>query len=57
MAELEKAGAPDIPVVMGGIIPDADIPELEAIGVKAVFTPGPTPLGTIVGRIIEIAGA
>jgi methylmalonyl-CoA mutase C-terminal domain/subunit len=30
----------DLPVVVGGIVPDADRPELEAAGVAAVLTPG-----------------
>lgn len=30
----------DVVVVVGGIIPDADIPELETMGVAKVFTPG-----------------
>jgi methylmalonyl-CoA mutase C-terminal domain/subunit len=30
----------DVPVVVGGIVPDADRPELEAAGVAAVLTPG-----------------
>jgi methylmalonyl-CoA mutase C-terminal domain/subunit len=34
--------ATDIVVFGGGIIPDADIPELERIGVAKIFTPGAT---------------
>ena len=30
----------DIPVVVGGIVPDADIPKLEEAGVAGVLTPG-----------------
>jgi methylmalonyl-CoA mutase C-terminal domain/subunit len=30
----------DVPVVVGGIVPDADRAELEAAGVAAVLTPG-----------------
>ena len=30
----------DIPVFLGGIIPDEDIPELKAMGVCAIFGPG-----------------
>ncbi|HVQ86926.1 MAG TPA: cobalamin B12-binding domain-containing protein [Actinomycetes bacterium] len=37
---LGERGASDILVFGGGIIPDADIPELEAAGVAKVFTPG-----------------
>jgi methylmalonyl-CoA mutase C-terminal domain/subunit len=39
--ELLKAqDASDILVFGGGIIPDSDVPELEELGVAAVFTPG-----------------
>ncbi len=39
--ELLKAqGADDIVVFGGGIIPDEDIPPLQAAGVKGIFTPG-----------------
>lgn len=37
---LKDKNAADIPVVGGGIIPDADIPALKAAGVNAVFGPG-----------------
>ena len=36
---LEDAGASDIPVIVGGIIPEEDRPELLAAGVAEVFTP------------------
>lgn len=39
---LKEKDAEDIVVFGGGIIPDADIPELEAMGVARVFTPGAT---------------
>ena len=39
---LKERDAADIVVFGGGIIPDADIPELEAIGVAKIFTPGAT---------------
>lgn len=39
-------------VFAGGIIPDADIPALEAQGVARIFTPG-TPLPAIVGWLEE----
>jgi methylmalonyl-CoA mutase len=38
--ELEKLGAGDVVVTVGGIIPVRDYPFLEAAGVKAVFGPG-----------------
>jgi methylmalonyl-CoA mutase C-terminal domain/subunit len=42
VAMLRERGASDIVVFGGGIIPDADIPELERLGVAKVFTPGAT---------------
>ncbi len=35
-------GITDVVVFGGGIIPDADIPELERMGVAKIFTPGAT---------------
>src|SRR4051812_8932064 len=40
----------DVLVVIGGIIPDIDVPRLEAIGVKGVFQPG-TPMQAIIDFI------
>jgi methylmalonyl-CoA mutase, C-terminal domain len=39
---LKGREASDIVVFGGGIIPEADIPELHALGVAKVFTPGAT---------------
>ena len=47
MALLKEQKAEDILVVLGGTIPQADIPGLQAQGVAAVFGPG-TPLDTVV---------
>ena len=47
MALLEAKGLRDVLVVIGGIIPDVDIPKLKAIGVQGVFLPG-TPMQEIV---------
>jgi methylmalonyl-CoA mutase, C-terminal domain len=47
---LEQAGAGDVVVFGGGIVPDADIPELEAMGVAKIFTPGAT-MDDIVGWV------
>ena len=44
---LSKAGAPDIPVLGGGVIPDDDIDALKKAGIVAIFTPG-TPVATII---------
>jgi methylmalonyl-CoA mutase C-terminal domain/subunit len=43
-------------VVIGGIIPDVDIPKLKAIGVKGVFLPG-TPMQDIIDFINSNARA
>jgi len=37
-----QRNAADIVVFGGGIIPEADIPELERLGVAKIFTPGAT---------------
>jgi methylmalonyl-CoA mutase C-terminal domain/subunit len=37
---LRQAGAGDIPVLGGGIIPDEDIELLKQAGIEAIFTPG-----------------
>jgi methylmalonyl-CoA mutase, C-terminal domain len=39
---LKERDALDITVFVGGIIPDADILELEKLGVAKIFTPGAT---------------
>ncbi len=39
-AALDAAGRPDILVVVGGVVPPADVPELQAAGAVAVFGPG-----------------
>ncbi|MBO4162336.1 MULTISPECIES: cobalamin B12-binding domain-containing protein [Micromonospora] len=39
---LAERDARDIVVFGGGIIPDADLPELVELGVKKIFTPGAT---------------
>jgi methylmalonyl-CoA mutase C-terminal domain/subunit len=40
MELLRERGLGDILVIVGGIIPDADVPALKAMGVAAVFRPG-----------------
>jgi len=39
---LKQQGIADVVVFGGGIIPDADIPELKKLGVAEIFTPGAT---------------
>jgi methylmalonyl-CoA mutase C-terminal domain/subunit len=47
MALLEEKELHDVLVVVGGIIPDVDIPKLAEIGVRGIFLPG-TPMQDIV---------
>jgi len=47
---LRERQAEDIVVFGGGIIPEADIPELQRLGVRKVFTPG-TPTHDIVAWV------
>jgi methylmalonyl-CoA mutase C-terminal domain/subunit len=47
---LKEKGLDDVLVVIGGIIPDVDVPKLKAIGIKAIFLPG-TPMQEIVDFI------
>jgi methylmalonyl-CoA mutase C-terminal domain/subunit len=47
MELLKEKGLDDVLVVIGGIIPDVDIPKLKDIGVKGIFLPG-TPMQDIV---------
>jgi len=54
LGRLRQAGAGDIPVVVGGIIPPADAQALRAQGVAAVFTPRDFGLTVIVGRIVDV---
>src|SRR6201984_3152255 len=43
MALLSEQHLDDVLVVIGGIIPDVDVPKLKAMGIKGVFLPG-TPM-------------
>ena len=53
LVELLKAqGLDDVLVVLGGIIPDADIAAMHAIGITGVFQPG-TPMQNIIDFINE----
>lgn len=47
---LREKGLTDVLVVVGGIIPDVDIPKLHAIGITGIFLPG-TPMQEIVDFI------
>jgi methylmalonyl-CoA mutase C-terminal domain/subunit len=53
---LREAGAHDIAVVLGGVIPDEDVEPLRAMGVAEVFGQEAAP-EFIVARIRELAAA
>jgi (2R)-ethylmalonyl-CoA mutase len=50
---LRESGLTDVPVVVGGIIPDSDAAELRAQGVAAVFTPKDYDATAIMGRVVD----
>ncbi|HVO30584.1 MAG TPA: protein meaA [bacterium] len=53
---LRRAGL-DVPIVVGGIIPDADARALVARGIAAVFTPKDFDRSTVLARVIEAVRA
>lgn len=48
MARMKEREIEEIPVVLGGVIPKKDIPQLKAMGVKEVF-----PVGSTFDEIVE----
>jgi (2R)-ethylmalonyl-CoA mutase len=51
---LAAAGVTDIPVVVGGIIPEADAAWLKSQGVAAVFTPKDYDATVIMRRVLQV---
>ena len=51
---LRAAGASDVPVIVGGIIPDSDAHTLKSLGVAEVFTPKDFGLNDIMTRFVEV---
>ena len=47
----------DIPVVVGGIIPEADQPKLLGAGVAAVYTPKDFEIASILSEMADLAAA
>ena len=47
MELIKEKGLEDVLVVIGGIIPDVDVPRLKAVGVRGIFLPG-TPMQNII---------
>ncbi|HEY1510861.1 MAG TPA: protein meaA [Solirubrobacteraceae bacterium] len=54
---LREAGAGDVPVVVGGIIPEADAATLREAGVAAVYTPKDWDLNRMMQDIVALVGA
>jgi methylmalonyl-CoA mutase C-terminal domain/subunit len=50
MNKLKELNVSDITVFGGGIIPESDIPDLKAMGVAEIFTPG-TPTAAVVNWV------
>ena len=50
MELLREKALDDVLVVIGGIIPDIDIPKLKEIGIRGIFLPG-TPMQDIIDFI------
>jgi methylmalonyl-CoA mutase, C-terminal domain len=44
---LKEQGAEDVVLVVGGTIPNDDIPELKKLGVAEIFTPGASVQGIV----------
>ena len=51
---LREAGLGDVPVIVGGIIPDSDGRRLGELGVAAVYTPKDFGLTEIMGGIVDV---
>jgi (2R)-ethylmalonyl-CoA mutase len=54
---LREAGAGDVPVVVGGIIPESDARALRELGVAAVFTPKDFGLNAIMAQFVPLIRA
>lgn len=52
--EMATLGMNDIPIVLGGIIPDDDAATLRASGVKAIFTPKDVDMNAIMGTMVDV---
>jgi len=55
MKALKKAGLGEVPVVIGGIVPDEDEHKLKKAGVREIFHPG-TSREEIVSKVARMAG-
>ena len=55
MRRMQAEGLGHVPVIVGGIIPDEDARNLQAMGVARVYTPKDFELNTIMADIVELA--
>jgi len=55
MKALKKAGLGEVPVVIGGIVPDEDERKLKKAGVREIFHPGASR-EEIVSKVARLAG-
>ena len=53
--QLTTRGRKDIPIVVGGIIPENDVKKLKKLGVSKVYTPKDFELNKIMFDLIDIA--
>jgi (2R)-ethylmalonyl-CoA mutase len=51
---LRERGLSDVPVFVGGVIPEADQKTLQQGGVARVYTPGQATLTQIIGEIVDV---
>jgi (2R)-ethylmalonyl-CoA mutase len=54
MAGLRRAGLQDLPVILGGIIPEGDVKTLLKEGIMRIYTPKDYDLDAIIDDIAEI---
>ncbi|CAG0989147.1 ethylmalonyl-CoA mutase [Myxococcaceae bacterium] len=52
--QLRKEGLAEVPVVVGGIIPEEDAEELRRAGVRRVYTPKDFDLGRIMDEVVDV---
>jgi (2R)-ethylmalonyl-CoA mutase len=54
LERLRKAGLDEVPLAVGGIIPEEDAERLRAAGVRRVYTPKDFDLTRIVGELVDL---
>ena len=57
LAGLTEHGIPEVPVIVGGIIPAEDEAVLRSSGVADVFTPKDYDLAVVMGRVLDVVRA